>query len=82
MTLGEAVAYYAEQAPRGEYVLIVEGAAPECAAILTPEDALLLVLDLVATGVSKKDAVKQISKETGIAKNALYDAVLRADAEE
>ena len=27
-TLGEAAAYYAEHAPRGEFVLIVEGAAP------------------------------------------------------
>ena len=29
-------------------------------------------------GMSKKDAVKQVAKETGFAKNALYDAAMRA----
>jgi len=28
-------------------------------------------------GLSRKDAVKQVAKETGIAKNTLYDAALK-----
>ena len=32
---------------------------------------------LMAEGLSKKDAVKQAAKETGTARNALYDLVLQ-----
>ena len=75
-TLQGAMDYYTELAPRGEYVLVVEGAAPPPATELTLEDALQLIADRMADGLSRKDAVKQISKETGFAKNALYDAAL------
>ncbi len=77
MTLGEAIAYYAENTPRGEYVLIVEGASEEADEASTQEDALVLIEDLIAQGVSKKDAVKQISKQLGLSKNELYQAVIK-----
>ena len=77
ITLGEAIAYYAENDPRGEYVLIVEGASEEADEAPTQEDALALVEDLIAQGVSKKDAVKQISKQLGLSKNELYQAVIK-----
>lgn len=76
MTLGEAMEYYVNQPPRGEFVLIVEGAPLAEEAGLSMEEALELVQALVDQGVSKKDAVKQIAKETGLAKNALYAAAL------
>ena len=74
MTLGEALAYYTENDPRGEYVLILEGAAETSEEALTLEDAVSLALERIA---SKKDAVREVSRETGFPKNALYDAVLR-----
>ena len=76
MTLGEAMEYYVNHPPRGEFVLIVEGAPPTEEAGLSMEEALGLVQALVDQGVSKKDAVKQVAKETGLAKNALYAAAL------
>lgn len=76
MTLGEALAYYTENDPRGEYVLILEGAAEASEEALTLEDAVSLALERIASGASKKDAVREISRETGFPKNALYDAVL------
>lgn len=76
MTLGEAVAYYSETEPRGEYVLVLEGAAMQNEET-TLEEAVALVGSLVASGLSKKDAVKQAAKDTGFPKNALYDAVMR-----
>ena len=81
MTLGEAVAYYAQQQPRGEYVLVVAGAAPREERELTEDDALKLVRERIAQGLSRKDAVKQVAALTGFAKNALYDAALRAENE-
>ena len=44
---------------------------------LTLEDAVSLALERIASGASKKDAVREVSRETGFPKNALYDAVLR-----
>ena len=77
MTLGEALAYYTENDPRGEYVLILEGAAEASVEALTLEDAVSLALERIASGASKKDAVREVPRETGFPKNALYDAVLR-----
>lgn len=77
MTLGEALAYYTENDPRGEYVLILEGAAEASEEALTLGDAVSLALERIASGASKKDAVREVSRETGFPKNALYDAVLR-----
>lgn len=78
MTLSEAVAYYQETAPRGEYVLIISGAEVSGESELTMEDCLPKIAALREDGHSLKDAVKQISKETGLPKNALYDAAIQA----
>ncbi|MGM9553936.1 MAG: 16S rRNA (cytidine(1402)-2'-O)-methyltransferase [Faecousia sp.] len=76
-TLGEAAAYYDEQPPRGEFVLIVEGAAEKQEETPTMEIALARVQELLAQGMSKKDAIKQAAQETGFPKNALYDAAMK-----
>lgn len=80
-TLGEACALYAQTPPRGEFVLIVDGAQPVAEAALSLEDAVALALDAIAAGASKKDAVRQVAADTGFAKNLLYDAVLKAEKE-
>ena len=77
MTLGEAMQYYNEVEPRGEYVLIVEGAQEAPQAAVTQEDAVARVSTLIAQGYSKKDAVRQAAAETGFPRNALYDAVIK-----
>ncbi len=77
MTLGEAVAYYAEHAPRGEFVLIVEGAAPLAPEAVSEADALEAVRALIGQGLSRKDAVRRVSEQTGIPKNELYNAAVR-----
>ena len=76
-TLGEAAAYYAENPPRGEFVLVVAGAEEPAEEGCTFEGALALVRARMDEGLSTKDAVKQVAKLTGFAKNQLYDAVLK-----
>lgn len=76
MTLGEAMAYYAETAPRGEYVLIVEGAQPKEEEAVSQDDALAMVAELVSQGMRKKDAVKQVATQLNLSKNELYQAAL------
>ena len=77
MTLGEASAYYEENPPRGEFVLVVAGAEEKPEAGCTFEAARELVRARMAEGLSTKDAVKQVAKLTGFAKNLLYDAVVK-----
>lgn len=77
MTLGEAMDYYAENAPRGEFVLIVEGAAPAVPEAVSEADALEAVRALIGQGLSRKDAVRRVSEQTGIPKNELYNAAVR-----
>ena len=75
-TLGGAIALYNEQAPRGEYVLVLAGAPEEEKAELTAEDAASYVARLMEGGMSRKDAIKQTAKDLNLPKNVVYDAAL------
>ena len=75
-TLGEAIARYTAQPPKGEFVLVVAGAEPEVKEAATLEDAVARVQALMAEGLSRKDAVKQAAKELDLPKNQVYDASL------
>ena len=77
MTLGEAVAYYGSASPRGEYVLVVEGAAPEAAPADSMGDAVREVLELRDAGTRLKEAAARVADRTGFPKNQLYAAALR-----
>ena len=78
-TLGSALALYAENDPKGEFVLVVAGAQPIEKEVATPEDAARRVSQLMAEGMSRKDAVKQAAKELDLPKNVVYDAALQVD---
>jgi len=75
-TLGEAVAFYTENAPKGEFVLVIAGAEPRQEAAITLEDAVAQVLVLKEQGLRLKDAAKEVAEHTGLSKNELYAAAL------
>ncbi len=76
-TLGEAQTYYGENAPKGEFVLVVRGAEPAEEKEITVEDGLALVERLrTEEGLSARDAVKRAAKELGLSRNELYDRVV------
>lgn len=77
-TLSEAVAYYDENEPRGEFVLVVAGAEPVSAPAISLDNGVAMVQKLRQDGMRMKDAVRQVSADTGLNKNELYDAVLKA----
>lgn len=81
-TLGEAAAWYTDNTPRGEYVLVVAGAPePENAAV-SLEDAAAQVLALQRQGVRLKDAAKEVAAHTGLSRNDLYTAALGMKSED
>ena len=75
-TLGEAVAYYQDNSPKGEYVLVVEGAVPDEAPLVDLAGGADRVLALKEGGMRLKEAVRQVAEETGLPKNELYSAAL------
>ncbi len=75
-TIGEAVAYYNENSPRGEYVLVIEGET------LTPEpqenwwDALSVTEHIdkyIGDGMDKKSAIKQCATDRNLPKREVYN---------
>ena len=75
-TLSQAVEYYRDVQPRGEFVLIVEGARHEEEAQPTIEAALAKVLEMTDGGMKPSDACKEAAKLTGFKKSELYAALL------
>ena len=78
MTISEAAAYYQDQNPRGEYVLIVEGAdetkKQEEAAPWMEWTVAEHVERLIQEGIPQKDALKEVAKLRGIPKREVYQA--------
>ncbi|MGI5972273.1 MAG: 16S rRNA (cytidine(1402)-2'-O)-methyltransferase [Oscillospiraceae bacterium] len=76
-TLAGAVERYQTEAPRGEFVLVVEGVRCRETEGATLDQGLERVEDLQSEGLSRKDAVKQAAKELGLARNELYAAAIK-----
>ena len=79
-TMGEAVAHYTENKPKGEFVLVVEGfdkTAAEQAVkeSYTVEDAVAMVKEKVAAGEKLTAACKEVAKATGFNRAELYRMV-------
>lgn len=71
-TLAEAAAFYRENTPRGEFVLVVEGAKPLEKAQITFEDAVESAKTLMAEGLGASQAAKEAAHASGYKKNELY----------
>ena len=81
-TLGELLAYYRENEPRGEFVLIVAGAdeAHVGAVDDTQEMSLAERYEAhLAAGLDKKEAMRRTAQELGISRRAVYQALLAGD---
>lgn len=74
-TLGAAVERCREKEPRGEFVLVVEGAQPQ-AEEADPEAALARVEQLRGEGLPLKEAAARAAAEFGMKKRRLYDMAL------
>lgn len=76
-TIAGALEYYTEHEPRGEYVLIVDGASGGSSdnplLSLSPDEH---VEHYVSAGLSKMDAIKAAARDRGISKSEMYKLVL------
>ncbi len=83
-TISAAVAYYDENEPRGEYVLVIEGESLEALEKKEQEEWTKMSLqDHMAyyekTGMSHKDAMKQVAQDRGVGKREIYKALLEEE---
>ncbi|MBQ5560911.1 MAG: 16S rRNA (cytidine(1402)-2'-O)-methyltransferase [Lachnospiraceae bacterium] len=80
-TISEAIAFYEETDPRGEYVLVIEGRThqdiKEEEQQKWEEISIEEHMDIyLGKGMSKKDAMKAVAKDRGISKRDVYQQLL------
>ena len=77
LTIGSAVEYYENNAPRGEYVLIVEGSRAKSKNENFFENMSIEehVNFYISNGLSKMDAIKSCAKDRGVHKNVIYKEI-------
>ena len=81
-TIGQAVEWHAENAPRGEYVLVVAGAEPPAPEQVTLEQAADRALERCAAGEKLTAAARAVAAETGFSKSEIYKLCLSRQEEE
>ncbi len=81
MTLGEAAAYYEENEPRGEYVLVIAGADRE--ERIAREQAAWSEMSVaehvqhyIDEGLDRREAMKRAAKDRGVSRREIYQELL------
>ena len=77
--ISQVRAYYEDNDPRGEYILIVEGSnetRPDNQDSYDGLDERAYVIKLMEEGLSKKDAIKMVAKDRKLKKDIVYKEVL------
>ena len=80
ISLAEAVEYYKANAPRGEYVLIVEGnetAENEANVFWTNISIAEHIEHYIQQGMTKNDAIKAAAKDRNVPKNVIYNTYVK-----
>ncbi len=76
-SLADAQLHLAEREPRGEYVIVVEGAAAGAGAVpLSDDDVLALLRTALAADGNRKTAIATVMAATGESRRRLYDLAL------
>lgn len=80
-TLTDTIAFYQNQDPRGEYVLVIEGKSYQDIEKENREDWIHMDLEehmklYESKGISRKEAMKMVAKDRGISKREVYQQLL------
>lgn len=82
-TLENAMAFYEENEPRGEYVIVIEGKSLEELDRQKQQEWMKMSLEehmayYENNGMSHKDAMKQVASDRGVGKREIYQALLES----
>ena len=80
--LSEAINYYEEHEPRGEYVMVIEGMDVAATKAERQQEFLSMTIEehvamYEEQGMTKKDAIKQAAADRGVPKREVYNVVMR-----
>ncbi len=83
-TLSEAVRFYEKEDPRGEFVLVIEGADRNTLKEEAMQEFLTMSIKdhveyYIAQGMEKKEAMKKAAKDRGVGKRDIYQALLEEE---
>ena len=79
-TLGELSHYYDNTEPRGEYVIVIEGAHEDTSSQgMTAEQAAELARQMMLGGEKMSEACKKAAKAAGLSKQEVYKLVLETE---
>ncbi len=75
-SIEEAIAHFTIQSPRGEFTLVLEGAKPSLKPVWTEENILTELQNLIASGVSRSDASRQLADLADLPRRQIYQLAL------
>lgn len=75
-TPGELAVYYGGEVPKGEVTVLVAGTTGR-EAVMAPEAVLAQARELIADGMSRRDAASHIANSMGLPRNDVYSLVSR-----
>ncbi|MGH7458965.1 MAG: 16S rRNA (cytidine(1402)-2'-O)-methyltransferase [Longimicrobiaceae bacterium] len=78
--VSEVAGHFSANPPRGEVVLVMEGAPPEATG-RDEEQASVLATELLAEGHSPRSAAREVARRLGISRNRAYEIALAAQEE-
>ena len=74
-----ALEHFRHNPPQGEFTIVLGGAATETAPPPSEADLQTALSALLASGLSRSDAARQLAQETGMARRELYALLHRAE---
>lgn len=82
LTIGEAVVYYSEKEPKGEYALVIEGRSAD--ELIREKRKAFDGISVkehferyISSGMDKKDAMKAVAEDRGVTKRDIYKELLQ-----
>ena len=75
-TVGQAIIYYQNNQPKGEFTLVIAGAEPELP-VLSEDTIRQELQELFAQGISRSQASRQLSQKINLSRRKIYQIALK-----
>ena len=75
-TVGQAIIYYQNNQPKGEFTLVIAGAEPELP-VLSENTIKQELQELFAQGISRSQASRQLSQKINLSRRKIYQIALK-----
>ena len=75
-SIEDAIKYFTVHAPKGEFTLVLEGAEPSLKPVWTENIILTELQNLMASGISRSEASRQLSELAELPRRQIYQLAL------